>query len=52
MQAVEVQYQNHNEAVKRTTKRGVCDITVVHPVDERGISAESNNFAEATTEML
>ena len=52
VRAVEVQYQNHNESAKRTTKRGVREITVVHPVDEIGISAELNNFAEAAKDIL
>ena len=52
VRTVEVQYQNHNENAKRTTKRGVRDITVVHPVDEIGISAELNSFAEAAKDIL
>ena len=52
MRTVEVQCQNHNENTKRTTKRGVRDITVVHPVDEIGISAELNSFAEAAKDIL
>ena len=31
---VDVEYQNSNEDTKRTTKRGVRDLIVVHPVDE------------------
>ena len=37
---VELEYQNHNEGVKRYTVRGVREIIVVHPVDEPGINAE------------
>jgi hypothetical protein len=37
---VEIQYQNANEKQKRTTKRGVRDIIVIHPVDEVGILNE------------
>ena len=36
----DVQYQNHNENVKRKTKRGVRELVVIHPIDEIGISAE------------
>ena len=37
---VEVEYQNHNEGVKRYTTRGVRDLVVIQPVDEPGIDAE------------
>ena len=37
---VEIEYQNHNEQTKRSTKRGVRDIVVIHPIDELGISNE------------
>ena len=37
---VEVEYQNHNENVKRYSIRGVRELVVVHPVDEPGINAE------------
>ena len=30
----DVKYKNHNEGVKRSTKRGVRDLVIVHPVDE------------------
>ena len=49
---MEIQYQNHNEKVKRTTMRGVRNITVVYPIDEIGISAELNEFAEAAKKVL
>ena len=49
---VEVQYQNHKENVKRITKRGMRDITNVHPVVEIGISAELHSFAEAAKDIL
>ena len=42
---VEVQYQNSNETVKRTTKRCVRELVIVHPVDEIGIQAELDDFA-------
>ena len=51
IRTIEVQYQNHNEDVKRVTKRGVRDITVIHPVNEIGISAELNSLAEDVKEL-
>ena len=44
---IEVEYQNHNEAVKRRTLRGVRDIVVVHPADEIGIELELNEIARS-----
>ena len=41
-----VEYQNYNEKTKRTTRRGVRDIVVIHPVDEIGIAAELHNFSQ------
>ena len=29
-----VEYQNHNEEIKRTTTRGVRDVIVIHKVEE------------------
>ena len=46
IRTVEIEYQNSNEKIKRVTNRGVREITVVHPVDEIGISAELAKFAE------
>ena len=46
IRSVEVQYQNFNENVKRSSKRGVRDIIVIHPVDELGISAELDDLAK------
>ena len=46
IRAVNIEYQNSSEKCKRFTKRGVRDIIVIHPVDEIGISAELNEFAE------
>ena len=46
VRVVEVQYQNSNENVKQTTKRCVRELIVVHPVDELGIQAELDDFAE------
>ena len=31
---IEVEYQNHQENVKRTTIRGVRDVIVIHTVEE------------------
>ena len=49
---VTIEYQNNTENTKRTTNRHVRDITVVHPVDEIGISAELSSFAEAAQDLL
>ena len=43
-----VEYQNHSENVKRTTKRCVRDIVVIHPVEELGISKELHALSEST----
>ena len=40
IRSVDLEYQNSNESVKRTTKRGVRNLVVIHPVDEIGISQE------------
>ena len=42
---VDVSYQNHNENVKRVTKRGVRELVVIHPVDELGLSRELHDIA-------
>ena len=47
VRTVEIQYQNHSEKTKRTTKRGVRDIVVIHPVEEIGLSTELNDFAKS-----
>ena len=47
-----VEYKNHNEQTKRTTRRGVCDIVVIHPVEEIGIAAELHNFSESVKHEL
>ena len=41
----EIEYQNHTEKVKRTTKRCVRDIVIIHPVDELGLSKELDDLA-------
>ena len=43
----EIEYQNHNEKTTRTTRRGVRDLVVIHPVEEIGIAAELHNFSES-----
>ena len=48
VRAVEVEYQNSSENVKRTTKRGVRDLVVIHEVDEIGISAELDLLCHCT----
>ena len=35
---IEVEYQNHEESVKRCPVRGARDTVVIHPADEIGIS--------------
>ena len=39
---LEIEYQNHNENVKRHTKRGTREIVVIHPVNELGLIRELN----------
>ena len=43
---VEVEYQNHNEGVKRTTERGVRELVVVHPIDELDIYTQLHELHE------
>ena len=45
---VEIEYQNHDEAIKRCTIRGVREIVVIHPVDEIGIELELNAIAKSS----
>ena len=45
---VDVSYQNHNENVKRVTKRGVRELVVIHPVDELGLSRELHDIASTS----
>ena len=42
---VEVEYQNHNEGVKRYTTRVVRDLVIIQPLDEPGINAELAEIA-------
>ena len=44
IRTVDVEYQNHNENVKRKTKRDVWELVVIHSIDEIGISAELQEF--------
>ena len=44
---VDIEYQNHNESVKRRTLRGTRDIVVIHPVDEIGIELELGAIAKS-----
>ena len=48
IRVVEVEYQNASENVKRTTKRGVRDLVVIHEVDEIGISSELDQLCHCT----
>ena len=44
---VDIEYQNHNENTKRSTRRGVRDVVVIHPIEEIGIAAELYEFAQS-----
>ena len=46
IRSVDIEYQNHNENVKRQTKRGVREIVVIHPVEELGISRELYDLSQ------
>ena len=45
IRVVEIEYQNHAEKVRRTTRRCVRDIVVIHPVEELGLSKELDDLA-------
>ena len=45
---IEVEYQNHEESVKRCTVRGARDIVAIHPADEIGISFELGAIARSS----
>ena len=47
IRTVLVEYQNHGENVKRTTKRSVRDLVVIHPIEELGIMKELHDFASS-----
>ena len=47
---VEVEYQNFNENVKRTTCRGTRDLVVIHPIDELGLTRELNELFTGSVE--
>ena len=42
---IEVEYMNHNESMKRRTKRGVRDLVIIHPVDELSIYERLDHIA-------
>ena len=50
VRSADIEYQNHNENVKRSTKRGVRDLIVIHPIDEVGISQELYEMLEDNLE--
>ena len=52
VRSVDVSYQNHNENVKRTTKRGVREIVVIHPVDELGLNRELYNLSSSNCSII
>ena len=43
---LEVEYNNHNEPIKRITKRGVRDLIIVHPIDELHIYERLDQMME------
>ena len=45
---MDIEYQNHNESVKRITNRGSRDIVVIHPIDEMGILFQLGTIAKAS----
>ena len=52
IRTVEVQYKNSNEDTKRTTKRGVRQLVMIHPVEELGLFSELNDAANNNISML
>ena len=46
IRSVDVDHQNHHKNVKRTTKCGVRNLIVIHPVDEIGISQELSEVCD------
>ena len=42
---LEIEYQNHNEGVKRRTNRGSREVVVIHPFQELGLVRELNMLA-------
>ena len=48
IRSVDVEYQNSNEGTKRSTKRGVRELIVIHPFDELGLSKELFDLAAET----
>ena len=47
---VEISYKNHSENFRRTTKRGVRDLVVIHPIEEIRMSKELQEFADISNE--
>ena len=45
---VMVEYQNHNENVKRVTDRSVKDLILIYPVDQPGITHDLSNIYESS----
>ena len=52
VRVVEVEYQNFSENTKRTTKRGVRELIVIHPVEELSIQEELDEFAKNVLNKL
>ena len=52
IRSVEVEYQNFNEKTKRTTRRGVREIIVIHPFGELSLSKELYDLAAEADQDL
>jgi hypothetical protein len=50
IRSAEIEFQNHNEKVKRSTNRSVRNLVVIHPIDEIGINQELYEMYEDTKE--
>ena len=46
IRTVEIEYRNHSENIKRRTRRGVCDLIIIHPIEEIGILKELEEFGK------
>ena len=45
---VDVEYQNHNEGIKRTTTRGVREVVVIYPIEELDIYEQLHELYESS----
>ena len=51
IRSVDISYQNHSENVKRITTRGVRELTVIHPVEQLGISKELHDLSNKSSNL-